>query len=423
MQDGYKISVITPNYNHGAIIHDMLETTLSQSYPAYEIIIIEDGSTDNSREVIEDYALKYKNIKILYNEENKGITYSVNRGIDYATGDYIVFRSADDVSYPGFFEKSIQMLQQHPDTGICCSDAAFFRDDYHSGAEEPHGWSDGPRAFTPFEFAQVLKGQYIYGSTAVVKASAVRDVGGFLEGLNWSTDWFLMLAVAFRYGVCYIPETLAGNRVNPDSYAAAGMAIWEKQKPVVDAMIRYLRTDYRDILPYFNLSGCMNVFGPQMAEVILSNEEHWNAETLALVLRPLWEWNKKIDSQYTRSLATMIRMALMPQVEKIKHHARGGGVSIYGAGAHTKHLLAVWNNLELPKIQEIIVSQKPTEQQFMGFPVKWIEEMKDSVRDMIVLSSLSFEQAMSDMCMKILPHIPRIALWKNELSSEEFLKT
>ena len=77
----------------------------------------------------------------------------------------------------------------------------------------------------------------------------------------------------------------------------------------------------------------------------------------------------------------------------------------------------------MPKIQEIIVSQKPTEQQFMGFPVRWIEEMKDSVRDMIVLSSLSFEQAMSDMCTKVLPHIPRIALWKNELSSEEFLKT
>ncbi|OIO59861.1 MAG: hypothetical protein COZ46_00210 [Verrucomicrobia bacterium CG_4_10_14_3_um_filter_43_23] len=416
------ISVITPNYNHAHYLPDMLETTLSQSYPPHEIILIDDGSTDNSVEVIEKYATKHPCIKLIKFEKNQGVIKAVNKGINSATGDYYVFRSADDVSYPGFFEESIKMLLQYPEAGICCTDSTFFTTNYKVFTEQNQEWSDEPRFFTPFDFARTLKGGFIYGSTCMVKRSAVFDAGIYKEDLKWSADWFLMLVAAFRHGVCYIPKPLSGNRMDPKGYAATGMSDWFTQKPVTEAMLNYLCNEYADIKKYFALSGCLSIFGPSMAEVVLSEPKYWTPDMFALILRPLWEWNKCMDFRKQTQIPLHLKSILANQREKLAKICTKASprIFVYGAGSHTEFLLKEWDELDLPPVTKIVLSKKPKNNKFLGIPCVCIDDIGIGEPDLVMISSFSFEKEMVSECLRVFPKAPRLTFWNDTQSSIEF---
>src|SRR5438874_2539922 len=115
------LSVVIPNYNHGKLLPSAINAIVQQSVPPFEIIIIDDGSTDNSVEVIKELARRQPTIKFYQNDQNRGVSFTLNRGIDLASGDYAYFPGADDEILPGFFEKSLALLAQHPEAGISCT--------------------------------------------------------------------------------------------------------------------------------------------------------------------------------------------------------------------------------------------------------------------------------------------------------------
>ena len=90
------LSVIIPNYNHAYYLEGALNTMCNQSYTPKEIIIIDDGSTDNRLSIIESFSRNYQNVHVLKNIQNKGVTFSMNKGLKYASGDYVYFGAVDD---------------------------------------------------------------------------------------------------------------------------------------------------------------------------------------------------------------------------------------------------------------------------------------------------------------------------------------
>ena len=90
-----KISVIIPVYNTEKYLPRAIESVLNQSFKNFEIIIVDDGSTDNSGMISDDYSFKYKNIKVIH-KENEGLGFARNTGLEYANGDYILFLDSDD---------------------------------------------------------------------------------------------------------------------------------------------------------------------------------------------------------------------------------------------------------------------------------------------------------------------------------------
>lgn len=116
-----KISVIMPNYNCWKYLAEAIESILNQSFTDFEFIIIDDGSTDDSWEVIQKYAKTDKRIKALRNEKNMHIVYSRNRALQLSNWEYIAFLDSDDSAYPERFQAQLDFMElpENSDIGMC----------------------------------------------------------------------------------------------------------------------------------------------------------------------------------------------------------------------------------------------------------------------------------------------------------------
>ena len=101
-----KISIIIPVYNVKKYLRECLDSILAQSYKDFEIIIVDDGSTDSSGNICDEYSMKYENIKVLH-KNNNGLSSARNAGLDIAQGEYILFFDCDDVVSPIMLETLI----------------------------------------------------------------------------------------------------------------------------------------------------------------------------------------------------------------------------------------------------------------------------------------------------------------------------
>lgn len=109
------ISVVMPTYNREDLLPRAIESILNQTYKNFEFIIVDDGSTDNSAELIKVYQKQDPRIRFVKNDRNRGISYSRNRGMDLACGKYLAIMDSDDFSTPDRLEKSLSFFKKHPD--------------------------------------------------------------------------------------------------------------------------------------------------------------------------------------------------------------------------------------------------------------------------------------------------------------------
>src|ERR1700730_209184 len=117
------LSVILPNYNHAKLIGRALAALLGQERAADEIIVIDDGSTDDSVAVIERIAATAPALRLLRNPTNMGVIPTLQRGLEAARGKYVYFAASDDWVLPGFFALALRRLGADPDMGLFCGEA------------------------------------------------------------------------------------------------------------------------------------------------------------------------------------------------------------------------------------------------------------------------------------------------------------
>jgi len=284
------LSVIMANYNHAHYIGEALQAILSQSLRPKEIIIVDDASTDDSVAVIEQFVKRDPIIHFIRNDQNRGPLFSHNRALDIASSDYVYFPAADDRVLPGLFEKSMNILAQYPQAGLCCSDPASFTDHVDVISENRLYFNDRPCYFSPAELVGLMRWKHaaVAGHTSVIKRSALLQAGNWIQELKWHCDWFALLVIGFRYGICYIPEPLATIRVLPHSYSSSGIRQWPAQREVLDHLLRLLKSPaYRDVLPLFKRSNALAA-PSKMGVVLLSNPKHWDYLSLPIIQRSLW---------------------------------------------------------------------------------------------------------------------------------------
>lgn len=118
-----KVTILMPVYNGEKYLREAIESILNQSFADFELLVINDGSTDSSVKIIEAYS-DFR-IRLVHNEKNLKLIATLNKGIDLARGEYIARMDCDDVSHPERLEKQVKFMDSHPEIGICSSWADY----------------------------------------------------------------------------------------------------------------------------------------------------------------------------------------------------------------------------------------------------------------------------------------------------------
>lgn len=247
------ITTIMANFNDGPMIEQAVLGVIHQTTPPEKIIIIDDGSTDDSAEIINNLFQRYPDqIIVLKNEVNKGVVYSFNRALAQVTTKYVNFVSMDDAIHPTWMEKSLSILQNHPNSGLCFTDL-----NYTNGKRSWRSRCLGivsPRYFAPEEFVALVPGHHISGTSVTIRVDRLLEVGGYRPELKWHSDWFAWLAVAGRYGVCYVPEALVTLTVRDTSHSVVGSNDLADQQNLLFAILQLIcSSEFVDVYKFFVL--------------------------------------------------------------------------------------------------------------------------------------------------------------------------
>ena len=211
------VSIITPLYNGAEHVAETIETVINQTYPLWEMVIIDDCSTDQGqgKNIVREYIARDSRISLIALEKNAGSSGARNRGIHAARGEYIAFLDADDLWNNDFLEKQLAFIQK---TGAMIVFSSYRRIDEHSGDE----------LLAPFivpervNYHDILKSLPICPSTAMMHTGRLGKYY-FNENMGSLRDdyvyWLYLLRkhVAYAYGN---PEVLAAYRMRQDSVTA-----------------------------------------------------------------------------------------------------------------------------------------------------------------------------------------------------------
>lgn len=227
-----KISIVMASYNYAPIIGEAIESVINQTYKDWELIIVDDGSTDNSVEVIKKY-LSDNRIKLYINEKNLGLAKTVRKGIQYSTSDWIAFLESDDKFFPNALEEKVKAIST--DADIIFSDLELFGDKECVIHLQKH--FDNLNNFivnlkkSGFieNFAKILPKINVIPTFSVVMTKKELLAKCDFNPLCKSTlDYYLWAQLAC-YKVYYINKKLTYWRMHKDSYINRDKYCWLKE--------------------------------------------------------------------------------------------------------------------------------------------------------------------------------------------------
>jgi glycosyltransferase involved in cell wall biosynthesis len=217
------LSVILPNFNHGGLIARALMALLNQTPAASEIIVVDDGSTDNSVEVVEALQRQYASIRLIRNGTNRGIIASVKAALEVATGEYLLFAASDDFVLPGLFSHALEGLTAYPGAAFFCASVALLDSNNRVRGVRPVTVPRrGGGYVSPADVRRVIRKTdfWVLGTSTVYRRRLLADIGYFDASLGSLGDVLANRLLAFRYGFYFDPAVLAAYNKDPMSFSA-----------------------------------------------------------------------------------------------------------------------------------------------------------------------------------------------------------
>ncbi len=225
-----KFSVIIPLYNKAPYIRKALESVLAQTYTDYELIIVDDGSTDGSAEIAEailQEAIRQQGYEAkgmensaadtlasclsplafrlrLLKQPNQGVSAARNAGVAQAHGEYLAFLDADDWWDSTYLERIAQLIEDYPDAGLYACNYIYYKPGKtHVALHIPTGYINYPKAYYESDAMPVWTG------AAMIPRYVYEEMGGFPLGIKLGEDFLLWSKIALRYPVAFLNEPLA----------------------------------------------------------------------------------------------------------------------------------------------------------------------------------------------------------------------
>lgn len=227
-----RVSILLTCYNHVKYLPVALDSIRSQTYTDYEVIALDDGSTDGTRE----WLAQQKDIRIVFNDVNLGTYGTLNRGLELANGELIAVFNDDDVWMPTKLEKQVAILDANPKVGLVHTEGEFIDGEGKVFEGEPLGFKF-PRFETGDILLDLVYENKIIASAALFRKSIVAEIGGFNEMYFGSGDWEMWFRIAELYHVGCVNEKLSQYRVHGANASHKLEKIWKDDARLRDWML------------------------------------------------------------------------------------------------------------------------------------------------------------------------------------------
>lgn len=216
------ISVIIPCYNHADYLSSQLDQIVAQLDEIHSVILIDDGSSDHSYDLMFHYAKFSRKIILLRNKVNEGIPSAVNRACEFIKSRHVYFASADDQIMPGFFRDFNRAIDRYPDSGFYFGDIAKVSSTGSIICRVKQLNHDEVIWLSPFEFShEISKGfRNAPGQTVVFNTLELQQIGFFDKNLGGWLDIYPQYIIGFRKGVVYLPGIYSIARIADDSWGS-----------------------------------------------------------------------------------------------------------------------------------------------------------------------------------------------------------
>lgn len=196
------VSVIIPTYNRGRMLKSAIDSVLAQTFQDFELIVVDDGSTDDTPQLLHTYASRITVIR----QDNRGVSAARNRGIEHSSGKLIAFLDSDDHWLPAKLDRQTAFMEAHPGFSICQTEEIWIRNGVRVNPKKKHKKPSG------MMFEPSLALCLISPSAVMIRRHLLDEVGGFDENLPACEDYDLWLRISCRHPVGLLDTPLIEKR-------------------------------------------------------------------------------------------------------------------------------------------------------------------------------------------------------------------
>lgn len=278
------VTVITPAYNQGHFLRETIESVLAQDYPHIEYIVLNDGSTDNTEELLKEYTGRIQ----WETQKNMGQTPTINKGWAMTKGRIITWLNSDDTFLPGAVRKAVDYLIEHPETGVVFGDTILTEADGTPVRNSP------PQP--PFDYMRFLTNcnNTVSQPSAYIRREVIEKVGELDPHYYYFMDWDLWLRCGLYFRIDHIEDLMSTYRLHAESKTVAQSI---KAAPELEYMYLkfFERTDLPEAVLRTRKQSMMNMYFMTAGYYINGNDQKQAAKNArkAFAVNPMGVFSVK----------------------------------------------------------------------------------------------------------------------------------
>ena len=227
-----QVSVIIPTYNRAHLLRESIESVLSQTHRDLELIVVDDGSTDDTEKVVSSYL---PHLTYLY-QEHQGVSAARNKGLERAQGNYLTFLDSDDLWLPTKLQLQMRFMKHHPDALICYTEEIWIRRGVRVNPMKKH------KKYSGMIFEYCLPRCIVSPSSVLIDPRVLDDVGTFDETFEACEDYDLWLRISSRYPIYLIDTPLIVKRGGHDDQLSHTIISQDQFR--IKALVKLLNEDH-----------------------------------------------------------------------------------------------------------------------------------------------------------------------------------